>query len=59
MEMKVQMHRFIIYAERVILIKQTKNDLVGKMQQCWIQDNIKHMRKSTEGGVASFSRNNL
>lgn len=30
MEIKVQMHRFIIYA-RVILIKQTKADLAGKM----------------------------
>lgn len=31
MEIKVQMHRFIIYAGRVILIKQTKTDLAGEM----------------------------
>lgn len=31
MEIKVQMHRFIIYAGRVILIKQTKTGLAGEM----------------------------
>ena len=43
MEIKVQMHRFIIYAGRVILIKQTKAGLAGEMQHCWIHNNIKHI----------------
>lgn len=47
MEMKVQMHRFIIYA-RVILIKQTKAALAGGLWHCGIHDHIKHQHPPKE-----------
>lgn len=47
MEMKVQMHRFIIYA-RVILIKQTKAVLAGELWHCGIHDHIKHQHPPKE-----------
>lgn len=47
MEMKVQMHRFIIYA-RVILIKQTKAALAGGLWHCGIHNHIKHQHLPKE-----------
>lgn len=47
MEMKEQMHRFIIYA-RVILIKQTKAVIAGELWHCGIHDNIKHQHPPKE-----------